>query len=313
MTKKQLITKLTKRPGYQKWSPTRLAEKFNIDVNIATITLHEVKGTTPISLVGMRSLHEKPAIKTEALFEEFLAWRKNRSLPTVNTDEPLPKPFLTGDIDNVLVIGDLHEPFCLNEYLVFCREQQEKFNCGTVVFIGDIIDNHYTSYHEDETSTYGPNEELQRAKDRIQRWYKVFPVAHVTIGNHDRMAHRKAKSAGIADKWVRGYSETLATPGWKFVEEIIINGVCYNHGEGGTARTRMKNESMSQVQGHLHSQGYVEFSVGTRHIIFGMQVGCGIDRTQFAFAYGKSGKKPVISCGVVLNKGKLPILLPMTL
>ena len=26
-------------------------------------------------------------------------------------------------VNNVLVIGDLHEPFCLPEYLDFCKEQ----------------------------------------------------------------------------------------------------------------------------------------------------------------------------------------------
>ena len=50
--------------------------------------------------------------------------------------------------NNILVIGDLHEPFCLDEYLYFCIEKYREFNCNEVVFIGDIIDNHYSSYHE---------------------------------------------------------------------------------------------------------------------------------------------------------------------
>ena len=49
---------------------------------------------------------------------------------------------------NILVIGDLHEPFCLDAYLDFCKEQYDKFNCNEVIFIGDIIDNHFSSYHE---------------------------------------------------------------------------------------------------------------------------------------------------------------------
>ena len=32
---------------------------------------------------------------------------------------------------NVLVIGDLHEPFCLDGYLDFCLEQYESFNCNS--------------------------------------------------------------------------------------------------------------------------------------------------------------------------------------
>ena len=49
---------------------------------------------------------------------------------------------------NVLVIGDLHEPFCLDGYLDFCIDQYYTYNCTEVVFIGDVIDNHYSSYHE---------------------------------------------------------------------------------------------------------------------------------------------------------------------
>lgn len=44
-----------------------------------------------------------------------------------------------------------------------------------------------------------------------------------------------------------------------------------------------------------------------------MQVGCGIDRNSYAMAYGKNFPKPFISCAVVLNDGKTPILEPMEL
>jgi predicted phosphodiesterase len=216
-----------------------------------------------------------------------------------------------GNKDNILVIGDLHEPFCLDEYLFFCREQQEIHDCGTVIFIGDVIDNHYSSYHEQDPDGYAAGEELDRAVDRISDWYTIFPKATVIIGNHDRMAYRKATTAGLSRKWVRAYSDVLNTPGWNFVENIELFGINFNHGEGGTARTRIKNELQSQVQGHLHSQFYVEFIAGMNFLIFGMQVGCGVDREAYAMAYGRNYKKPIIGCGVVLNKGTFPIPLPM--
>jgi len=89
------------------------------------------------------------------------------------------EPFLTGNKDNVLVIGDLHEPFCLHEYLQFCRKKQEEYNCGTVVFIGDIIDNHYSSYHESELDTDGPNKEFDLAKEKIKEWYYNYALSSV--------------------------------------------------------------------------------------------------------------------------------------
>ena len=49
------------------------------------------------------------------------------------------------DARNVLVIGDLHEPFCLDRYLDFCIKQYKIYNCNQVIFIGDIIENHLSS------------------------------------------------------------------------------------------------------------------------------------------------------------------------
>ena len=47
--------------------------------------------------------------------------------------------------DKILVIGDLHEPFCLDGYLAHCKAIYAKHNCNKVIFIGDVIDNHYSS------------------------------------------------------------------------------------------------------------------------------------------------------------------------
>jgi len=216
-----------------------------------------------------------------------------------------------GNPDNVLVIGDLHAPFTLPKYLKFCREQQELYDCGTVIFIGDIIDNHYSSYHESDPDGFGAGEELDRAIFKIKDWYRTFPNAKVIVGNHDRLVYRKAFSAGVSKRWIREYSDVLETPDWEFIENIEIFGIDFNHGEGGTAKNRMKSELKSQVQGHLHTQLYAEYAVGANFIIFGMQVGCGIDIKSYAMAYGKHYKKPAIGCGVVLNKGTLPIAIPM--
>lgn len=219
--------------------------------------------------------------------------------------------FKCGDPDNILVIGDLHAPFTLPKYLKFCREQQEKYNCGTVIFIGDIIDNHYSSYHESDPDGYSAGEELDRAIDMIADWYHTFPSATVIIGNHDRLVYRKAFSGGVSKRWIRDYKDVLNTSGWDFMENIVLFDIDINHGEGGTARNRMKTQLRSQVQGHLHSELYVDYAVGANFIVFGMQVGSGVDGKSFAMAYGRNYKKQAIGCGVVLNKGTLPIAIPM--
>ena len=213
---------------------------------------------------------------------------------------------------NVLVIGDLHEPFCLDNYLEHCVETYNKYKCDEVVFIGDIIDNHASSYHETDPDGHSAGQELKMAIQRIKQWYQAFPKATVIIGNHDRLIMRKAYSSGLSKMWIKDYAEVLGTPGWNFTESIEIDDVLYIHGEGGTARDRVRRDLQSIVQGHLHSQAYIDWCVGAKFKLFGMQVGCGIDHKSYAMAYGKEGPKPAIACGVVLQ-GEVPINIMMQL
>ena len=214
---------------------------------------------------------------------------------------------------NILVIGDLHEPFCKDGYLEFCQEQYDTWNCNQVIYIGDIIDNHYTSFHEiDIEAEYTGKQELEYAIKKIAKWYKAFPEATVIVGNHDRMIMRKAQTSLIPSKWIKSYKEVLEVPNWEFVDRLVVDGVQYIHGEAGTARTKCRADMMNTVQGHLHTQTYIEHYVGQNFRVFGMQVGCGIDHDSYAMAYAKRGKKPSIACAVVLG-GTTPINLLMPL
>ena len=217
------------------------------------------------------------------------------------------------DFNNVLIIGDLHEPFCLDGYLEFCLHTYHKYKCNKVVFIGDIIDNHYSSYHETDADGLGGGDELELAVNKIANWYKAFPEAKVIIGNHDRMIMRKAQTSAIPSKWIKSYQDVLEVPKWEFLERYVLDDVQYIHGEAGTARTKCRADMMNTVQGHLHTQCYTENYVGAKYRIFGMQIGCGIDFKSYGMAYAKAGKKPAIACGVILNNGKTPINIMMEL
>lgn len=215
--------------------------------------------------------------------------------------------------NRVLVIGDLHEPFSVDGYLEFCIEQYERFNCNRVVFIGDVIDNHYSSYHETDADGMSGGDELDAAINRLARWYQAFPKAAVIIGNHDRMVMRKAQTSAVPSKWIKDYKDVLEVPHWEFVDRMVIDGVQYIHGEAGTARTKAQSDMMPTVQGHLHTQCYTHWLVGQKFKIFASQVGCGIDHESYAMAYAKRGKKPAIGCMVVLDNGTTPINLLMNL
>ena len=200
----------------------------------------------------------------------------------------------------ILVVGDLHCPFELAGYLDHCLDTYQRFNCNQVLFIGDIVDNHFSSYHEGDPNGMGGGNELKQAIKHVQPWAEAFPVADVTIGNHDRLIMRKAFSSSVPREWIKDYNEVLGTD-WNWCERVEYDGVQYVHGEGGTARTKAKNDMQSTVQGHIHTQAYTEWMVGNNFKIFGMQVGCGIDRDSYAAAYAKNYKKQAIGCGVVIG------------
>ena len=212
--------------------------------------------------------------------------------------------------DNVLVIGDLHCPFSSKEYLQFCRHQQEIYDCGTVVFIGDIADFHYSSYHEQDPDGFSAGEEATMTGMQLAEWYDMFPCATVCIGNHDLIIYRKMYTSGLSRRYAKSWNDLFCAPiGWQFLDKIIINDVLYTHGVSAALK-RSQDSRISVVQGHLHTLAYVQHSQSEINSIFAMQVGCGIDDESFAFGYAKNfNKKPVISCGVVLNKGTLPMVI----
>ena len=220
--------------------------------------------------------------------------------PRLKGDKKIAYDNLNTDERRILVIGDIHAPFELDGYLEFCQETYSKYLCNQVIYIGDIIDNHYTSYHETSSDAMGGLDELEYAIKAVKRWSDAFPVADVLIGNHDRMVMRKAQTSDIPSAWIKSYNEVLGT-NWNWTERIVYDGVQFVHGEGGTASTKSKNDMMSTVQGHIHTQCYTMWSVGRNFKVFGMQVGCGVNGSSYAAAYAKNFKKQAIGCGVVLG------------
>ena len=218
---------------------------------------------------------------------------------------------IIGTPDNerrVLIIGDLHAPFIRYGYLEFCQSTYKKYGCNEIVFIGDLIDNHFSSYHETDPDGHAAGDELEKAKLQVKDWYEVYPIAKVCIGNHDAIPARKAMTAGLSSQWIKPISEVVDTPNWEYAEEFFVDGNKYCHGTGRKARNRAKDDLISVIQGHYHSESYVGYFVGQHYKIFAMQVGCGVWQKAYAMAYGRNFKRMHINCGVILEDGKLPIL-----
>jgi len=215
-------------------------------------------------------------------------------------------------MSRVLIVGDVHEPATHPGYLDFVSDIGEEWGCDRVHFIGDIIDHHAVSFHARHPDAPGPKEEYELALYGTQKWYRRFPKATVSVGNHDERVIRLAASVNIPRYYLREYSEVWGTPGWKWSEQTLIDGVLYTHGTGcggmHPAYNMAKNNCCSVVMGHVHSAAGVKFMCGPKSRIFGVDTGCGVDSNHLAMDYGRNiARKPIVACAVVLD-GVQPFL-----
>ena len=224
---------------------------------------------------------------------------------------------------NRLIVGDIHLPYTHPRYLQHCIDIYKKHDCNAVSMTGDIIDSHFASFHSINTETHGAKYELDMAIKETAKWYEAFNNDTVpngitiTLGNHDLIIARKSEEAGIDKRWVRKLNEVLKCPDWIFEEQFLHDNVLYTHGTGCSGKSIMKrvqNWGHSMVQGHVHTQAFVDFTASLTDLKWGMQTPCGIEYKSFAFSYAKfHTAKPILGCAVVLDNGKMPIIEPMIL
>lgn len=214
---------------------------------------------------------------------------------------------------NILIIGDIHEPFSHPDYLDFCTRTRDKYNCDTTIFIGDVVDEHALSAWDSDPDGYSAGHEANQAQVALQKWYEAFPDAYICIGNHDDRPMRRAFKSGIPKRYIRSFEEIWGSPiGWKWGLSWIADGITYEHGVmGGThaAYNRALKMGRSIVQGHTHINPGVKY-LGPNW--YALNVGCGLDENAYAMAYGRQyNGQIVLGCGVVLDQGKQPIFVPM--
>jgi len=214
------------------------------------------------------------------------------------------------------VFSDPHIPFNHPNYLQFCIDTFKKYGVGQVECTGDLVDHHAISRFQSEPCAKGAYDELDMSIAEVSKYVKAFPKVRMCKGNHDAIPVRQAATVGIGERYLKSYSELLHLPKtWEIADEFIINDVLYKHGincmgKDGAINSAIQ-ERMSTVIGHSHAFGGCKYSANKRDIIFGMNVGCGIDIDAYAFAYGKYDKnRPTLGCGIVFDSGNA-IFVPM--
>ena len=212
-------------------------------------------------------------------------------------------------MSRVLVIGDTHAPGMRTGYIPFLKSVAKRYKTNRVVHIGDLVDWASISFHEKNPSISNTEVEFSKAKAQVKQLATAFPKADWLIGNHDSLTERQANTVGLPAWVLRDYAELWGVK-WKVhprFSKILIDGVIYMHGDAGrggqdAALANAKDNFRSTVIGHHHSQAGVKFWCNRDFRVFGMSVGCGMDRRRLEFNYGKKfTQKPILGCGVVID------------
>lgn len=226
-----------------------------------------------------------------------------------------PPESLTGLVAH---IPDLHEPFGHPDAPAFVSAVLQKYQPTLIIYAGDELDQHALSVgHPTDPNGLSAQTELDMGLARMQRWYEVTPRAKVCHSNHGSRPYRKAFMAGIPEAYLKEYKDFMQAPeGWEWVDEVVIDGVCYTHGEGATgtngALQLAIRQGMSQAVGHWHGNAGASFFHSGRHTVFGLYSGCLIDAGKYAFRYGKHFKaQPVLGMSMI-DEG-VPQFIPMHL
>lgn len=222
----------------------------------------------------------------------------------------------------VLIIGDTHSPCMHPKYIPFLKKLADHYQPDRVVHIGDVIDYSAISYHQpSRLNLRDPEMEFRKAYKQVQKLYKVFPKLDWLLGNHCSLPRRKSLDACLPDLLFKDEVDLWDVKGWKVhprYHDLMIDGVMYRHGDKGKggrfpAVLNAEQQFCSLVQGHHHQSGGVEYFANELKLIFGMQVGCGVDHHKAEMDYGKKfNKKPILGAGIVIN-GKKAIFEPMLL
>lgn len=212
---------------------------------------------------------------------------------------------------NVLVISDLHFPFAVKGWLDFILRVRDKYQCETALSIGDILDQHALSKWVSDPDGYSVGHEIENAIKDVQRLNKEFPDLKVTLGNHDTRHMKAAMNAQLSSRYLRHMNEILDVD-WSWHWNFIQNEqVLYTHGDekGGSysGHNISKEQGMSSVVGHTHSNAGLHWFRNYNKVWFALNVGCLVDDSGYAMAYGKkNGYKGIQGIGVVCDYGNEP-------
>lgn len=223
------------------------------------------------------------------------------------------------DNSRILIVPDLHFPFCHVDALDFLNKLKHKLQPTRVICLGDELDYSAMSFHEGNADMPSAGQELALGLGYIDTLHEIFPKMDLLHSNHGSMAYRRAKHAGMPLHLLKSYNDVLgvSTDDWRWHESLILElpnkQKCkFVHGISSNILAASQACGMSLVQGHHHSLFELRYWSAGNGLNFAITSGCLIDDKSLAFAYNKlQVKRPLI--GVTFIENSIPYLIPMAL
>jgi len=220
-------------------------------------------------------------------------------------------------VNNTIIVSDTHAPYQHKDTLPFLEAIKSEYDIVIAKHSGDLADNHTASYHEIEYGTLSAADEYKQTKRFAQELSEIFPSLTVVLGNHCKLTHRKAKTAGIPEDHLKNYNDVYGV-NWNWVDKDYFkidrwNDCLLTHAMSSSTLQNAKIHSHCTIQGHHHGTFGIEYFADTKALRWAMTVGCLVDPHSPAFNYakGNTASRPILGCGAIIEDR--PILIPMQL
>lgn len=218
-------------------------------------------------------------------------------------------------MSKVLVLPDLHAPYCDISLLKQIAKYNKIYKADIVMQLGDMFDFYHLSSYVKSTKAGDGFSELLRAAKQIKEIAKLFPKMKVLCGNHERRLARKAADAGIDSSLIRDIFEVVDAPkAWQYIDNpdhIEIDGVLYTHGFLSNPKQHAEYFNAPVVLGHLHSHMGINYLARKDSLIFSMCPGIIADLDALVFQYGPLKKYNKMCLGFGTVTDGIPQIFPL--
>ena len=217
----------------------------------------------------------------------------------------------------ILFISDMHIPYHHPDSLKFLKAMKKKYKPHLVISVGDLADFHGISFHKSDPDLLSPGGELEALRKVSKELEKLFPKMIIVGSNHGDLPLRKAFDAGLPKDLIRPFNDIYQVgKGWQFVDDVtLVDGseiIYVAHYLTKDVARAAAQRGVNVVTGHVHTNFSINYVSNPRNLLWGMSVGCSIDRLSLAFNYNKLDlSRPIIGHGLV-DCGQ-PKLLPLLL